>query len=376
MRRRRLAPHASPPDLARVVPFPPRRTDAGVHAQRRCNAIEAGAPMAVAGAKGPAPSGGIAWMARWRNLGKLLDPEIRAKNLRALRFAVRGLYWDLARRPTADPVFVVGCSRSGTTVTYETIAMAPQLLSFGYEIPQFWDSLWGPHQNHWESEAAGATEARPEHRDAAQRYFFQRLGLGRVLDKTCINVMRVPYLHSLFPDARFVYIHRDGRDNVSSLMDGWAHKGHFALGKMLGPFPCAVNIDGGAFREWSFFLPPGWRDYNEAPLEQVCAFQWLTANRLALEALQMIPPQQWIRIRYEDIFDRPLQMFRDVFERLELPFNDAVARRCATLDAQPTSIVKGAPKKEKWKERNAAKIERILPQIRPLMLELGYDPDR
>jgi hypothetical protein len=197
-----------------------------------------------------------------------------------------------------------------------------------------------------------------------------------VLDKTCINAMRVPYLHALFPNARFVYIHRDGRDNISSLMDGWLYDGHFALRKLLGAFPCAVNIDGGAFREWSFFLPPGWRDYNEAPLEEVCAFQWLSANRLALDALRQIPPQQWIRLRYEDIFDRPVEMFREVFTHLELPFDEAIQRRCATLDAQPTSIVKGAPKKAKWKEQHAAKIERILPRIRPLMEELGYDVDR
>jgi hypothetical protein len=315
-------------------------------------------------------------MPNLRNLRKLLDPEIRAKNLRAMRFTVRGLYWDLARSHAADPVFVVGCSRSGTTVTYETIAMSPQLLSFGHEIPEFWDSLWGPQHNGWESEAARAEAARPEHRDAAQRFFFQRLGLGRVLDKTCINVMRVPYLLALFPKARFVYIHRDGRDNVSSLMDGWLHNGHFALSKTLGPFPDAVNIDRGAFKEWSFFLPPGWRDHNNAPLEEVCAYQWLMANRLALDASSQIRPEQWIRLRYEDIFDRPLEMFRDVFERLELPFDDAVKRRCTTLDARPTSIVKGAPKKEKWKEQHAAKIERILPRIRPLMVELGYDVDR
>ena len=308
-----------------------------------------------------------------RNLHKLLDPEIRAKNLRAMRFAVRGLYWDLVRSQAKDPVFIVGCSRSGTTVTYETIAMSPQLLSFGHEIPEFWDSLWGPRHNGWESEAAGAENARPEHRDAARRYFFQRLGPGRVLDKTCINAMRVPYLHRLFPQARFVYIHRDGRDNVSSLMDGWLHNGHFGLGKLLGPLPCAVNIDGGAFKEWSFFLPPGWRDYNAAPLEEVCAHQWLMANRLALDALRQIPAEQWIRLRYEDIFERPVEMFREVFDRLELPFDEAIRHRCETLDVRPTSIVKGAPKKEKWKERHAAKIERILPRIRPLMVELGYD---
>jgi len=315
-------------------------------------------------------------MPRLRNLPKLLDPDVRAKNLRAMTFALRGLYWDATGSRGSDPVFVVGCSRSGTTVTYETIASSPHLLSFGHEIPEFWDGLWGPHHNQWDSEAAGAESARPEHRRAAQRYFFQRLGSGRVLDKTCINVMRVPYLHSLFPGARFVYIHRDGRDNVSSLIDGWLHDGHFALSKSLGPFPCAVNIEGGTIKEWSFFLPPGWRDYNESPLEVVCAYQWSMANRLALEASRQIPPEQWIQLRYEDIFDRPLHMFRDVFERLDLPFDDEIQRRCATLDARPTSIVKGAPKKQKWKEHHAAKVERILPMIRPLMEELGYDADR
>ena len=311
-------------------------------------------------------------MPRLRNFHKLLDPEIRAKNVRALRYAVRGLYWDLMRSQASDPVFVVGCSRSGTTITYETIALSPLLLSFGHEIPEFWDGLWGPQHNGWESEAAGAEAARPEHRAAAQRYFFQRLGLGRVLEKTCINVLRVPYLHRLFPQARFVYIHRDGRDNVSSLMDGWLHDGHFALGKILGPFPSPVRIDGGAFKEWSFFLPPGWRDYNEAPLEEVCAYQWITANRLALDASRQLPSEQWIRVRYEDIFDRPVEMFRDVFARLELPFDERIARRCAGLDAQPTSIVDGAPKPEKWRGRHAARIGRILPRIRPLMEELGY----
>ena len=310
------------------------------------------------------------------NLHKLLDPGIRAKNLRALRFAMRGLYWDLMRSQATDPVFVIGCSRSGTTITYETIAMSPHLLSFGHEIPEFWDSLWGPRHNGWESEAAGAEAARPEHRDAAQRYFFQRQGWGRVRDKTCINVMRVPYLHRLFPQARFVYIHRDGRDNVSSLMDGWLYDGHFALAKLLGPFPSPVNIDDGAFKEWSFMLPPGWRDYNDAPLEEVCAHQWLTANRLALEASRQIPAKQWIRLRYEDIFDRPVEMFREVFDRLELPFDEAIRRHCAMLDARPTSIVEGAPKKEKWKGRHAAKVERIVPRIRSLMTELGYDVER
>jgi len=312
-------------------------------------------------------------MASLRSLPKLLDAEIRAKNLHALRFAVRGWVWNVTRPVAPDPIFVIGCSRSGTTVTFETIASAPSLLSFGYEIPQFWDALWGPHHNGWDSEAAGAEHAEPSHRDAAQRHFYSHLGQGQVLEKTCINVMRVPYLFRLFPKARFVYIHRDGRDNVSSMMDGWKHDGHFALAKFLGPFPCEVRINGGEFREWSFFLPPGWRGYNHASLEEVCAYQWLTANRMAREAGRAIPRDQWIQLRYEDIFDRPVELFGEVFARLGLPFDEAIRARCAKLNELPTSIVKGTPAKQKWKLANPGAIERILPMIRPMMNDLGYD---
>lgn len=315
-------------------------------------------------------------MPKLRHLHKLLDPDIRAKNLRQLRYELRGLWYDLAHPSMPDPVFVVGCSRSGTTITYETLAAAPQFLKFGWEIPQFWDGLYGPLSNGWQSEAAGAQDARPEHRNAALRYFYQRLGAGWVLDKTCINVLRIPYLHALFPAAKFVFIQRDGRDNISSMMDGWRlgrTDGRFELSQFFGPFPEPVAINGGEFKEWAFFLAPGWREYNHASLEEVCAFQWLSANRLALGAKRGIPPEQWIQLRYEDIFERPVEMFEEAFTRLGLPFTAALRVRCANL--QPTSVVKGAPKKQKWKDSNPEAIARILPMIAPMLRELGYDAE-
>ena len=230
----------------------------------------------------------------------------------------------LARSAAPDPVFIVGCSRSGTTVTYETIATSPRLLSFGREIPEFWESLWGPQTN-WESEAAGAEDAPPGASRRRAALLLQRLGPGQVLDKTCINVMRVPYLRKLFPKARFVYIHRDGRDNVSSLMDGWLPRRAFRPGQA----PRSVSLHGldraGEFKEWSFFLPPGWRAYNNAARGRlrlpVAERESRGAGRIA-----DVPPGQWIQLRYEDIFDRPVEMFREVFARLDLPFDDAIQR--------------------------------------------------
>lgn len=314
-------------------------------------------------------------MPKLRNLGKILDPEIRAKNIREFNLQLRGIYWDITRPSVPDPVFIVGCSRSGTTVTYETFASSSELISLGYEIPEFWNGLWGPHHNNWASESATESDARPEHRNAALRYFYQRLGVGRVLDKTCINVMRLPYLYRLFPNATFIYIHRDGRDNISSMINGWRHDGHFGLSQFLGPSPERVAIGDGEFSEWSFFLPPRWRDYNNASLEEVCAYQWITANSLALEAKKMIPSEQWIQLRYEEIFDHPVEMFERAFQRLGITFNDSVRERCATLNSRPTSIVSGTPKQRKWESQNPEAIRSIQDKITPLMLELGYDPN-
>ena len=112
---------------------------------------------------------------------------------------------------------------------------------------------------------------------------------------------------------------------------------------------------------------------HRAGLPEVCAYQWIMANRLALDAMQQVPSQQWIHLRYEDIFERPVEMFREAFEQLGVPFTEALQRRCANL--QPTSIVRGKPVKQKWKERNAGEVERILPMIRDMQARLGYQED-
>lgn len=312
-------------------------------------------------------------MPQLKNLHKLLDPEIRDKNIRALRQWVRGKYWDLSGQTMSDPVFLIGCSRSGTTMTYETLAASSELVSIGYELPQLWDGLYGPAHSDWASEAAQAGDANPAHRQAFFRFFYSRVGKGRILDKTCINILRIPYLIKLFPNAHFVYLYRDGRSNVSSLIDGWNNDGHFGLRQFLGEYPVQVAIDNGRFDDWSFFLPPGWQDYNTATLEEVCAFQWLSANRMAREAKSLVPESQWTEIRYEDLLDEPVENFERVYERLALPFDSTIRDICSNLSKRPTSLVSGAPDREKWKKRNGALIESVADRLKPMLNELGYD---
>lgn len=310
---------------------------------------------------------------RFRRLHKLFDPEIRKKNIASLAGRLKENYWRIAGSSIRDPIFIVGCSRSGTTITYETVRSHPMLVSFGYEIPQFWHGLWGPNHNDFDSESAGREHADPSHRARAFAHFYARTGNGWLVDKTCINVLRIPYLITLFPNAKFIYVYRDGRDNVSSLLEGWKEGERFALRQYLGELPAEVEIDGGRFKDWCFFLPPGWRDHNEDTLSEVCAYQWVSANEAALASCKMVPAEQWIGLAYEDIVRRPVDVFVEIFDRLELQVDDVMMDRLKTIHSRPTSIVRGPPKLGKWRQLNSVEIRKVSQYIAPLQIRLGYD---
>src|SRR2546425_9932791 len=103
-----------------------------------------------------------------------------------------------------------------------------------------------------------------------------------VLDRTCLHVMRIGYLITLFPRARFVFVQRDGRDNVSSLMDAWRAAGPLGVSQAVGGVPGGVAIDPGPVDRWMMILPPGSGAYNTAALGEACAFPRAEANRTAL----------------------------------------------------------------------------------------------
>jgi hypothetical protein len=100
----------------------------------------------------------------------------------------------------------------------------------------------------------------------------------RLLEKTPKNALRVPFLLEVFPDAQFIYLQRDPRANLSSMMQAWRAKGWITYRQLPGwPGP------------WSLLLPPGYERLQGRPLEEVVAFQWRIANETILDDLADLP---------------------------------------------------------------------------------------
>jgi len=51
-------------------------------------------------------------------------------------------------------------------------------------------------------------------RQAFEKY--ERTHGGVVVEKTPSNVLRIPFINEVFPEARYIHIYRNGYDSVSS----------------------------------------------------------------------------------------------------------------------------------------------------------------
>ena len=136
--------------------------------------------------------------------------------------------------------------------------------------------------------------------------------------------------------------------------------------------PKELTIDGYAGDKWVHVLPPGWQQYTDAPIEEVCAHQWNVLNQALSDAESRLPTDDLVRIRYESLLQRPVETIHSLFDRLQLSWTNDVESHVRSLD-QHVVNTKTNPQLGKWRDRNPERVARILPTIRPVMEKLGYN---
>ena len=188
----------------------------------------------------------------------------------------------------------------------------------------------------------------------------------RLLEKTPENCLRLPFLLALFPDARIIFLTRDGRSNVLSLMEGWRQP-HLFPGYRV---PETLRIPGDTRGRWAFTLIPGWRDLVANPLEEVCAWQWIRCNEAVWEHREQTRGQvPYLTVRYEALVANPTLELRRIADFIGVegePF-------LRVADALPWINIVSAPEEEKWRRWNPQSVARVRPLIRPMMNRLGYE---
>jgi Sulfotransferase family len=266
------------------------------------------------------------------------------------------------------PVFVIGCPRSGTTLVVRALAYSSELASLGQEGHALWEAFNHPRRHGWSSNALGAEDVSASERNYVYRVIRALSGGLRFLDKTPKNCLRLPYLAELFPDASFVFVRRRAPDTVNSLMGGWRAKPRYVSYRLPQPLEGLGELSG---RAWSFALVPGWRELRQAPLEEVCARQYVECNEAMLAARAELDLSPTADVAYEDLVARPSDELRRVFGELGFRFTEDADAFAAAIPHTPLNSVT-PPRAEKWRTENPAEISRILPLVAATERRLGY----
>ena len=291
------------------------------------------------------------------------DPEVRQRprtehpTPRASASASIGLK---GSDPLFDrPVFIVSPPRSGSTLLFETLARAPRLFTIGDESHQLIEGVprLSPESRGFDSNRLLAEDATPAVAAALRQRFYEALRdregrppqpgpRVRMLEKTPKNSLRVAFLARIFPEAHFIYLYRDPRQVLSSMIEAWTS----------GRFRTYPRLPGWTGSAWSLLLVPGWRELIGRPLHEIVAAQWEVTTRLLLDDLQALPVERCTLARYDALLTDPPAEIARLCAATSLDWDEAeLALRLSKYTVSP-------PDADKWR-RHAAEIESVLPSI-------------
>jgi len=276
------------------------------------------------------------------------------------------------KRLLRRPIVIVSSPRAGSTVLFEALAKAPGLWTIGGEshgIFRAFPGLYAENRN-LDSGSLDSRHADPETRRLLRACFLclaldhrgqpylgvppaRRPPVITLLEKTPRNALNIPFLLEVFPDARFLYLHRDACQNISSIIEAWR------LGLQTGRFVTYRDLPHWDREGWCFVLPRGWRSMIGRPLEEIAAFQWASSNDAILDGITKLPPSRWLSVEYRELTEAPSPTLSRIwsFAGVEKP---AYIGPGAFLPHSRTTLTPPDPQKWRCNERE---INRVLPGV-------------
>lgn len=272
--------------------------------------------------------------------------------------------------PPRSPVFVIGCSRTGTTILYRLLASARELKSLNRETNTIWERVNGVNKKdqYWQGDVLTEDDATAAARAFAYQNFNLYFGKRRLIEKSPRNCFRIRFLNALFPDAKYVFIYRRGEDTVNSMLNGLEIK--YRLRFPPRPNTSFVRLGKSPRAGWYYGMPEKWTDLIDNPANQAFAQLWIEANRAMLRDRGLIPTDRLFEIRYEDLVENPPQWARIMCDFIGIPFGPAM--KAFARKFKPVNFTT-PPRKDKWKDEHKGEILEVLPMLQETTAELGYE---
>ena len=264
--------------------------------------------------------------------------------------------------------FIIGFVRSGTTAiarildtasnTKVHIEQSPKLLIESRNLLK--GTLADPSETLW------SAKRLPINQILSQGYKYG--------DKNISYMPFIPYLIDLW-DCKIVFVVRDGRDAVRSLIDWHALRAHniFVMNED-HPNASIINPEEDPW-DYSRLRPndgdPLFDEWKSLSRFQKCAWYWENFNSIALDKLSKINPAKWMMV---DVTKSNVETIKTVFEFLNLASFDPETVELL-LKSRINSVKDRVGKPDqypRWQDWEPQKKQEFKKLAGKMMCRLGY----
>jgi len=281
-----------------------------------------------------------------------------------------------------SPLIIIGAPRSGTNMLRDVLTAIPGVGTWPCDEINY---LWRRGNAHWPTDELPPAVLTQGGRRAIRSAFdrlARRHSLSHVVEKTCANSLRVPYVRALFPEARIVFLVRDGRDAIASTMECWTRSPrlsyllkkvryvpptdlpHYAA-KFLRSQTHRFRSQENRWASWGPRFAGMDKLLREKPLLDVCAAQWAACVNHATDALADLGPERCYRLRYEDFVNQPQQELARLVKHFDI---EAEADVFSQVTQRVSSRSIG-----KWRKTvNEQAMDEATCHLAPLLEQFGY----
>ena len=278
------------------------------------------------------------------------------------------------------PIILFGNFRSGTTIVQNVVSVNPGVV--GWYEP---NSLWlyaDPGRHHDEFDERDATDKVKRYIRSQFLKYQQEHGNCIVLEKSPHNILRIPYVKAIFPEATFLYMVRDPFSFISSVELKWQRtvtptgalrrlketpisQVHHYVGKYSKQLYYKRVLRRKYLAAWGPRYRGMHEDLRTLDMFTVISRQWSEASKKAEEDLALFDPGEVLRLRYEDFVADPVADLERICAHCGLEMTpDMVKAATETVKSDRT---------QKWRRFDPQDLARMIPELSGEMQRHGYE---
>lgn len=286
---------------------------------------------------------------------------------------------------------IIASPRSGTTILGKVLSLHADIAY--WREPYF---IWDYKLANLPDDDRTALMATDEVKRSV-RHEFELFGTSQmasvIVEKTPRNSFKIPFIHEIFPNAKWIHLHRDGRDVANSILQQRMKRKNKSALQIWADLKTALNrhplwrhrIQAVLFelrtrqRSMSYLTRnddswgkisgwgprfPGWQEARAELNElQYSARQWAECEKAIGEALPLLPKENVLDVSYEELVSSPVDEMRRILSHIGVDAGEA-----DTLSQHFDSSRRGKGSRQLSDDQ----IKEIIPIIEPAMKRLGY----